>query len=207
MSYNSKYKSSEIEAILDSVEGKQDEITDLATIRSGAAKGATALQSEQYKGTVTSVKINGSEKSPNADGVVDLGTIEGGGGGSSEKEVIWGDGLESITNLQPNKIYYIYNENGSNGSTLSIESFEPRPADREYYDVFTIVGNMGMDQDGGSTDTDEPITLILPDNILFASNDIPVVKRGQWFELSISRISDYGMENYFAVLTPFKEVE
>lgn len=60
MSYNSKYKSSEIEAILDSVEGKQDEITDLATIRSGAAKGATALQSEQYKGTITGVSANGT---------------------------------------------------------------------------------------------------------------------------------------------------
>lgn len=45
MSYNSKYKSSEIEEILDSVEDKQNKITDLDTIRSGAAKGATALQS------------------------------------------------------------------------------------------------------------------------------------------------------------------
>ena len=45
MSYNSKYKSSEIEEILDSVEGKQDAISDLDAIRSGAEKGATALQS------------------------------------------------------------------------------------------------------------------------------------------------------------------
>lgn len=45
MSYNSKYKSSEIEEILDSVEGKQDAIADLDAIRSGAEKGATALQS------------------------------------------------------------------------------------------------------------------------------------------------------------------
>jgi hypothetical protein len=34
---------------------KQDTIEDLATIREGAALGATALQEEQYKGTVTSV--------------------------------------------------------------------------------------------------------------------------------------------------------
>lgn len=60
MSYNSKYKSSEIEEILDSVEGKQDKIDDLAAIRSGAAKGATALQSEQYKGTITGVSANGT---------------------------------------------------------------------------------------------------------------------------------------------------
>lgn len=44
MGYNSKYKSSEIEGILDSVGGKQDAISDLDAIRSGAEKGATALQ-------------------------------------------------------------------------------------------------------------------------------------------------------------------
>ena len=35
------------------------------------------------KGTVTKVKINGTEKTPDANGMVDLGTIEGGSGGSS----------------------------------------------------------------------------------------------------------------------------
>lgn len=79
---------------------KQDTIEDLADIRSGAAKGATALQTEtdpvfsaspaasiqtsditnwnsktDNKGTVTKVKINGTEKSPNASGVVDVGTV------------------------------------------------------------------------------------------------------------------------------------
>lgn len=55
---------------------KQDAISDLDDIRAGAAKGATALQSytEQYKGTVTSVKINGTNKNP-SNGVVDLGTV------------------------------------------------------------------------------------------------------------------------------------
>lgn len=60
----------------DLVEAKQDKINDLDEIRAGAAKGATALQSytEQYKGTVTGVKINGDTKNP-SDGVVDLGTV------------------------------------------------------------------------------------------------------------------------------------
>lgn len=49
---------------------KQDTITDLADIRAGAGKGATAVQN---------VKVNGEEKKP-VDGVVDLGTIGGGGG-------------------------------------------------------------------------------------------------------------------------------
>lgn len=45
MSYNSKYTGAEVEALLDAANGKQDKITDLDEIRSGAAAGATALQS------------------------------------------------------------------------------------------------------------------------------------------------------------------
>ena len=58
------------------ITNKQDTIADLDTIRSGAALGATALQSytEQYKGTVTGIKVNGSTHNP-SNGVVDLGTI------------------------------------------------------------------------------------------------------------------------------------
>lgn len=56
---------------------KQNSIHDLQTIREGAAKGATALQEEAYKGTVTAVKINGETKNP-SDGIVDLGEVSGG---------------------------------------------------------------------------------------------------------------------------------
>lgn len=63
-----------IAAIEKQIAAKQDEIADLEAIRSGAAKGATALQSEQYKGTVTGVKINGTTKNPSS-GIVDLGTV------------------------------------------------------------------------------------------------------------------------------------
>ena len=45
MSYNSKYTGAEVEALLDAANGKQDKIADLDAIRSGAAAGATALQS------------------------------------------------------------------------------------------------------------------------------------------------------------------
>ena len=54
MSYNSKYTGAEVEAALD--------------------KAKTALQTEQYKGTVTGVKINGSTKSPSS-GTVDIGSV------------------------------------------------------------------------------------------------------------------------------------
>ena len=65
-----------VDVLNQSIGSKQDTITDLETIRQGAAKGATALQSytEQYKGTVTGVKINGTTKNP-SNGVVDLGTV------------------------------------------------------------------------------------------------------------------------------------
>ena len=55
--------------------------SDLASaVQTSLGKADTALQSytEQYKGTVTGVKINGEEKSPNESGIVDLGVIEGG---------------------------------------------------------------------------------------------------------------------------------
>lgn len=63
MDYNSKYKSSEIEAILDSVEGKQDVINDLEDIRQGAAKGATAIQDvsgKADKASLAKVATSGS---------------------------------------------------------------------------------------------------------------------------------------------------
>lgn len=68
--------SSIIASIEQQIASKQDKITDLETIRQGAAKGATALQSytEQFKGTVTGVKINGSTKYP-FDGIVDIGNV------------------------------------------------------------------------------------------------------------------------------------
>lgn len=54
--------------------------SDLASaVQTSLGKADTALQSEQYKGTVTSIKINGTTKTPDTNGMVDLGTIEGGG--------------------------------------------------------------------------------------------------------------------------------
>ena len=44
MAYNGKYQGKEIDNMLDLVPGKQDKISDLSAIRSGAALGATAVQ-------------------------------------------------------------------------------------------------------------------------------------------------------------------
>lgn len=64
-----------IASIEQQIAGKQDTISDLATIRSGAAKGATALQSytEKYTGTITGITMNGA--SMGTSGVVNLGTV------------------------------------------------------------------------------------------------------------------------------------
>lgn len=64
-----------IASIEQQIAGKQDKITDLETIRSGAAKGATALQSytEKYTGTITGITMNGTSKGTS--GVVNLGTV------------------------------------------------------------------------------------------------------------------------------------
>ena len=112
--------------------GKQDAISDLATIRSNASKGATAVQpaslasvatSGSYNdlsnkptipsavtestvsgwgftkntGTVTGVKINGTTKNP-VNGIVDLGTIEGGGGGGLPYYIVQSFDVVTITN-------------------------------------------------------------------------------------------------------------
>ena len=64
-----------IASIEQQIAAKQDNIADLETIRSGAAKGATALQSytEKYTGTITGITMNGASKGTS--GIVDLGTV------------------------------------------------------------------------------------------------------------------------------------
>lgn len=112
--------------------------SDLASaVQTSLGKADTALQSytEQYKGTVTSVKVNGSSKSPSSgvvdignvvtsitingstktpsNGVVDLGTISGGtsSGGGGEEYVQLSSTGNSHT-LYGNNVYFLV-ANGS----------------------------------------------------------------------------------------------
>ena len=48
------------------------------------------------KGTVTQVKINGTTKLPNSAGLVDLGTISGGGGATTYSDYIYADDVTTI---------------------------------------------------------------------------------------------------------------
>lgn len=95
--------------------------TDLASaVQTSLGKADTALQSytEQYKGTVTKVKINGREKSPDSNGLVDLGTIEGGGGSSGEVYELL-DPTQSNLMLQPNHTYILL-ANPNQDYTISV---------------------------------------------------------------------------------------
>lgn len=150
--------------------GKQDKLADLEAIRSGAAKGATALQVEQYKGTVTSVKINGETKTPDANGVVDLGTIEGGGsssGGSSAYpriDYMWTAGSETIS---PNT-FHVW----GSVTWLSIEFGEEiSGVANEYLFQFTC-------------DLYDESVITLPDTIVWANGE-PTFDSGCTYQISV----------------------
>jgi hypothetical protein len=53
--------------VKDEIKGKQDTITDLEDIREGSALGMTALQEEQFKGTISAVDTNDSVDEPEID--------------------------------------------------------------------------------------------------------------------------------------------
>ena len=128
---------------------KQDVINDLETIRQGAAKGATALQSytEQYKGTVTGVKINGTTKNPSS-GVVDLGYIN--------KQLI--TSTASTMTLSPN-IYYRNTSTSLSTLTITLGSISNSNIINEYFVEFTT----------SSSGT----TVSLPSTIKWANGEAP----------------------------------
>jgi hypothetical protein len=185
--------------------------TDLASaVQTSLGKADTALQSytEQYKGTVTGVKINGTTKNPSS-GVVDLGTvitehqtlktingqsIVGSGdisisGGGSEKEIIELNSPRiNISEMLPNVIYV----GRFAAQSVSITSFA---ASDSIIDEYTLVCTTEL--------TLEPTPISLPDDIVWANGVTPQVLNGQPFELSIRRKSYV----YLAVLTPFKPAE
>lgn len=193
MAYKSKYTGLQIDDILDSVGSKQTQIEDLESIRAGAQKGATALQSytEKYNGTVTGVKINGSTKNP-SNGVVDLGTvitshqtlktingesiigsgdivIEGGsssGGSGAYSEVNHGTSDTTFA-LTPNT-FHIWDEVSSLTLTLVPET---SGVANEFLFQFT----------SGATAT----TLSLPSDLKWANDAPPTIAENMIYQVSI----------------------
>jgi hypothetical protein len=145
--------------------------SDLASaVQTSLGKADTALQSEQYKGTVTSVKINGATKTPNANGVVDLGTIEGGGGSSSGGSGVYAEvnhGTSDTTfELTPNT-FHVWDEVAS--------------LDLSFGDETAGVANEYLFQFmSGSTAT----TLTLPD-VNWANNSEPTIAENKIYQISV----------------------
>ena len=142
----------------------------------------------------TGVKINGTTKTPNSEGVVDLGTIEGGSsGGSVEKEVVLiNDGL--IEELEPDKIYIVESPTG----VFEIQSFA---VSGNGYDEYTVFFYAESPSGGGYTPT-----IILPDEIYWANGVIPDTTEKGCYELSVVHTVGVNNEFFNAVLTPFKAV-
>ena len=139
--------------------------TDLASaVQTSLGKADTALQSytEQYKGTVTKVKINGEEKSPDESGIVDLGVIGGGAYG----QVNHGTSDTTFT-LTPNT-FHVWDEVTS--LTLTLGSEQSGVAN-EYVFQFT----------SGST----PTSLTLPEDIKWANDIAPTIAENKIYQISI----------------------
>jgi hypothetical protein len=104
------------------ISGKQDEITDLDDIRRGAGKGDTSVQG---------VKLNGStiiRKDKN--GIVDLDTIEGGGGNVS---FINNDALQGLPFGYVGGYYRSYEFDGTASGEVNLGYI-----DNYYYDTIAI---------------------------------------------------------------------
>lgn len=129
---------------------KQDVISDLDTIRTNAAN---------YKGTVTSVKINGVSKSPSS-GVVDLGYIN--------KQL--STSTSSSMTLSPN-VYYRNTSTTLSTLTITLGSVSNSNILNEYFVEFTT-------RSSGTT-------VSLPSTVKWANGETPTFEKGKTYQISI----------------------
>lgn len=76
------------------------------------------------KGTVTSVTINGVNKTPNAAGLVDLGTISGGSGAKTYSDYIYADDTTTIF------------ENNEYGNAFIFTATDSEQGTRQIYSIY-----------------------------------------------------------------------
>lgn len=181
---------------------------DLASaVQTSLGKADTALQSEQYKGTVTGVKINGSTKSPSS-GVVDLGTVITSHQDLSGKQdkLVSGTNIKTINGASILGSGNIVIEGGSGGSTsggngayaevnhgtsdttftLTPNTFhvwdEVASLDLSFADEQTGVANEYLFQfTSGATAT----TLTLPDGLKWANDSAPTIAENKIYQVSV----------------------
>lgn len=136
--------------------------SDLASaVQTSLGKADTALQSytEQYKGTVTGVKINGTTKNPSS-GVVDLGYIN--------KQL--STSTSSSMTLSPN-IYYRNTSTSLSTLTITLGSVSNSNIINEYFVEFTT----------SSSGT----TVSLPSTIKWANGETPTFEASTTYQISI----------------------
>lgn len=204
--FESKYTGEEVEALLDAANGKQDKIEDLDAIRSGAAAGATALQSytEQYKGTVTGVKINNTTKNPSS-GVVDLGTVITSHQDISGKQdkLVSGTNIKTINGTSILGSGNITISGGSSGGGsgayaqvnhgTSDTTFTLTPNTFHVWDeVSALTLSLGDETAGVAnefvfqfTSGATPTSLTLPDSIKWVNDSAPTIAENKIYQISI----------------------
>lgn len=139
---------------------KQDVISDIDTIRNNAAN---------YKGTVTSVKINGQSKSPSS-GVVDLGYVN--------KKLT--TTTSSSMTLSPN-VYYRNTSTSLSTLTITLGSVSNSNIMNEYFVEFTT-------RSAGTT-------VSLPSTVKWANGEKPTFEAGTTYQISI--INNLGVVTKF----------
>ena len=171
-------------ATKDELAQKQDIISDIDTIRNNAAN---------YKGTVTSVTVNGSSKTPSS-GVVDIGNVATSvkvdgvsktpsngvvDAGYVNKQLI--TSTSSTMTLSPN-IYYRNTSTSLSTLTITLGSITNSNIINEYFVEFTT----------SSSGT----TISLPSTIKWANGETPTFEASTTYQISIV--------NNLGVVTKFK---
>lgn len=129
---------------------KQDVISDIDTIRTNAAN---------YKGTVTSVKVDNVSKSPSS-GAVDLGYVN--------KKLT--TSTSSSMSLSPN-VYYRNTSTSLSTLTITLGSVSNSNIINEYFVEFTT-------RSSGTT-------VSLPSSIKWANGETPTFENGKTYQISI----------------------
>lgn len=175
--------------------------TDLASaVQTSLGKADTALQSytEQYKGTVTKVKINGSEKTPDADGLVDLGTVEGSSSGGGEgKQIITLEDTSIDLGETPvvDNTIYVYTEPITTIMLGGLGGYFAFETSKDYGEALVLFT------------TGSYTTFWCTEVMLWPNGTFPTLEPNTAYELSITATKVGGDYVYKAVLTPFKLIE
>lgn len=203
--------SSIIASIEQQIAGKMDKVTLAKVATSGSYNDLSnkpTIPSEvtestvsgwgftKNKGTVTKVKINGSEKSPDSNGVVDLGTVEGSSSGGDGKKIRTYDDTSITLGESPvfDDTIYVYSEPitnimlGGMGGNFAFET------SRDYGEAL-ILFTTGSDATFWCTEV-----------MLWPNGTFPTPEPNTAYELSITATKVGGDYIYKAVLTPFKPV-